>query len=298
MLDVYLYGMTVVSSIHRCARALPSGGGYAEIEESHLCPGGEAMNAALLLAGLGLSTALAGPHWGSSTRDLLERYARRYQIDVSGVTRDEAFEGLRDLVLVGGPERAVLGSFGRYFADPQRRWDEADARAIESARVAAIDPYFPGSSERAAEHARRAGTPYVTIDCPFDGALHASARATVVSREYRRQRYAGVPDDALFREYAARSGGVTVFTSGEQPILFGRAGAPCSVFTPFTVEVKSTLGAGDTFRAGVVFGVANGWDDAQCVRFAAGLAGLMCTRCPIADNIPTLSDVEAFLNSA
>ena len=298
MADVYLYGMTVVSTIHRCASRLPLGSGYAEIAETYVCPGGEGMNAAMLLSRLGLSTALAGPHWGSATRQVLERYALRYGIDAAGVTRDESFEGLRDLVLVGGDERVVLGSFGSYFADAARRWDEPDARAIVSAKVIAIDPYFPDSSERAGDYARAASRPYVTIDCPFDGALHAGARATVVSREYRRQRYAGASDDALLAEYTRRSAGVCVFTAGNEPILYGRAASVPARLTPFRVPVKSTLGAGDTFRAGIVFGVTLGLDDAGCVRFAAGLAALLCTRLPIAEHAPTLREVEDFLATA
>src|SRR5207253_462277 len=68
-LDVYLYGMTVLSTIHRCASVLPPADGYAEIVETHVCPGGEAMNGAMLLSGLGLRVGIGGPHWGSATRD-------------------------------------------------------------------------------------------------------------------------------------------------------------------------------------------------------------------------------------
>ena len=297
-LDVYVYGMTVLSTIQRCASALPLSGGYAEITETYVCPGGEAMNAALLLSGLGLRTALGGPHWGVATRSVLESYAERHGIDVSGVTVDESFAGLRDLVLVGGDERAVLGWFGSYFSDPSRRWGEPDANAIARSRIVAIDPYFPGSSERAARLAQDAAKPYVTIDCPYEGALHRGATATVVSREYRRQRYPAAQDEALFREYASHSAGLSIFTAGNEPLRFGRAGQESEHFLPFRVNVKSTLGAGDTFRAGIVFGVLGGLDDRRCVRFAAGLAALMCTRLPIADNLPTLAEVEAFLADA
>ena len=50
-LDVYLYGMTVLSTIQRMATVLPDADGYGEIAETFVCPGGEAMNAAMLLAG-------------------------------------------------------------------------------------------------------------------------------------------------------------------------------------------------------------------------------------------------------
>jgi sugar/nucleoside kinase (ribokinase family) len=58
--------------------------------------------------------------------------------------------------------------------------------------------------------------------------------------------------------------------------------------------VKSTLGAGDTFRAGIVFGLLNRYDDGKCIEFAAALAALMCTRLPIADNLASLDEVQEF----
>jgi sugar/nucleoside kinase (ribokinase family) len=295
-LDVYLFGMTVLSTIHRCESGLPLAGGYAEVGETYVCPGGEAMNAAMLLSGLGLRTALAGPHWGLDTREPLSSYARRYGIDVSGVTCDTSFPGLCDIVLVDGHERAVLGWFGRYFSDPIRRWSEPDGAAIARSRIVAIDPFFPQSSERAAELAVRAGKPYVTIDCPYDSQLHRAAAATVISREFRAQRYPQLGDDALFDAYASRGAGLTILTSGAEPIRFGRANGEAEQFAPFVVDVKSTLGAGDTFRAGIVFGVLQGFSDRACVRFASGLAALLCTRLPIADNVPTLDEVARFLD--
>jgi len=293
--DVYLYGMTVVSTLHRVATTLSAAGGYVEITESRSCPGGETMNAAMLLSGLGVTCAVGGPHWGRDTREILERYTARYGIDARGVTRDDAFAGLCDYVVVHGSERTVFGRFGQYFAERPRRWDEADAHAIEHAQVVAIDPFFADSSERAAARAVRVAKPYVTIDCDYDSALHANAAVTVVSREFRRRRYVAAPDFELFGAYAARASGLTVFTSGPEPILFGRKYQSARSFRPFSVPVSSTLGAGDTFRAGMVFGVLRGLDDAACIRFAAGLAALLCTRFPIADNAPSLAEVEQFL---
>jgi sugar/nucleoside kinase (ribokinase family) len=295
-LDVYLFGMTVLSTIHHCRSRLPLSGGYAEIDETYVCPGGEAMNAAMLLSGLGLSTALAGPHWGVETRELLGSYAQRHGIDVSGVSLDDGFPGVRDLVLVGGHERAVLGWFGRYFSRAEKRWGEPDRSAISSSRIVAIDPYFPRSSERAGELAVLAGKPYVTIDCPYDAELHRAAAATVISRDYRAARYTEQSDDALLREYSSRGAGLSVFTSGAEPIRFARAGGATESLVPFGVDVKSTLGAGDAFRAGIVFGLLMGFADRECVRFAAGLSALVCTRLPIADNVPSLAEVTAFLN--
>lgn len=297
-LDVYFYGMTVLSTIHRLAKGDLEVDGYGEIAETYSCPGGEAMNGAMLLSGLGLETALGGPHWGNETREVLSRYARRYRVDVSGISIDDGYPGVRDLVIVDDRHRTVLGWFGRYFSDASRRWGEPDARAIEQCRVVAIDPFFGDSSRRAGRLAHAAGKPYVTIDTPFDDSLHADAFVTVVSREYRVGQYPGTSDEALLDRYAAHGRGLTIFTAGKDAVSFKRQGGPVGTYTPPRVTVRSTLGAGDAFRAGVVYGVHRGLGDPESVRFASALAAWVCTRLPIADNVPSLAEVEQFLRAS
>jgi sugar/nucleoside kinase (ribokinase family) len=294
-LDVYCYGMTVLSTIHRVAGDPLGADGYAEIVESYVCPGGEAMNGALLLSGLGLTTAIGGPHFGRDTHGVLRAYARRHGVDVSGVEVVADDAGWRDLVIVSGDQRSVFGWFGASFAHAPPRWSEPDPQRIARARVVAVDPFFGKSSEAAARLARDFGKPYVTIDCDYDGALHAHAAATVVSREHLRRRYPELDEAECFARYTAEGAGLTIFTAGRRSIRYARRGGPTGSLTPFSVTAKSTLGAGDAFRAGVVFALLRGFDDDRVVRFAAGLAALVCTRLPIADNLPTLAEVEAFL---
>jgi len=297
-LDVYCYGMTVLSSIHRLASGDFAAGGYGEIGQSFVCPGGEAMNGAILLSGLGFRCALGGPHLGRETSEPLRRYAARYGINVSGLREDPGYPGVRDLVVIHGLERSVLGWFGHYFSEPEKRWSEPDSAAVSAARVVALDPFFGPSSERCAELCRRFAKPYVTLDCAPESALHAHAAANVVSREYRTKHFPNVPEEELFSKYVASSAGLTIFTSGQRALRYGRPGRPAAEFTPFAVDVKSTLGAGDAFRAGVVYGLLEGMSDADIVRAAAALAALACTRLPIADHSATRAELDQILKLA
>jgi sugar/nucleoside kinase (ribokinase family) len=198
-------------------------------------------------------------------------------------------------VLVDERHRTVFGWFGNYFSDGQKRWDKPDAAACRAAGMVSIDPYFGDESELAARCCVEASKAYVTIDCPFDGFLHRHAAATVVSREFRKQHYPTVPEAELFDRYRAAGRGLVVFSAGSEEILFGRSGGPVQRQSPFKVAVKSTLGAGDVFRAGIVYGLHRSYADRETVRFAAALAAVSCTRMPIADHPPTLSEVEELL---
>jgi len=64
---------------------------------------------------------------------------------------------------------------------------------------------------------------------------------------------------------------------------------------PLCVEAKSTLGAGDTFRAGVMHGLLCGMSDRETVHFAAATAACVCRRFPFALNPPSIDEIFALM---
>jgi sugar/nucleoside kinase (ribokinase family) len=61
--------------------------------------------------------------------------------------------------------------------------------------------------------------------------------------------------------------------------------------------VISTLGAGDSFKAGTIYGLANGFDDDELVRFATATAAYSCSHYPIAENPATIDGVHQIISS-
>jgi len=211
-------------------------------------------------------------------------------IDCSGLHYDESFDGVRDMVLIGGASRTVFGWFGAFHAGP-KRWTPPERNDIAGASVVGIDPYFRDDSEAAARMCCELGKPYVTIDCAPDSALHRGAAVTVISGEFIRNQCPGTEKEALLRAYTANSGGLVIFTSGAREILFARGRGIIGRVLPCQIVPKSTLGAGDTFRGGVIHAVACGWDDEQIVRFASATATSVCRRFPFAFDPPDLGEI-------
>ena len=81
-------------------------------------------------------------------------------------------------------------------------------------------------------------------------------------------------------------------------MLYGRKGQPMKRMKPFSVEVKSTLGAGDTFKAGCVYGLLHGMKDDELVRFASACSGIAISRFPLPLNPPTMEEVRALMENA
>ena len=66
---------------------------------------------------------------------------------------------------------------------------------------------------------------------------------------------------------------------------------------PFLVEVRSTLGAGDTFKAGCTYALLHGMADDELVRFASACSGIAISRFPLPLHPPTLEEVQALISN-
>jgi sugar/nucleoside kinase (ribokinase family) len=290
-IDVYLYGMTLLSHIYLLKGPYPEADTYQEIQESFVVPGGETANAVILLSHFGLKVKVDGSFLGVKTREEILDSFRHHGVDASLLKMDEHYDGVEDFVLVGGKTRTVFGTFQRYFSDPIRRWSMPDRDSIRSARVVSLDPYFREASLQTARWCVEEGKPTVVIDCPPDDFLHQHAAYSVLSAEYLKQTFPGLDRFEVLKCYTQSSEGWVVLTAGSRDVLYSRKGMEPRTCRPYPVEVKGTLGAGDSFRAGVVYGLHQGWDADKTVRFAAATAAKVCMKFPVAADPPSLDEV-------
>ena len=165
MIDVYVYGMTVLSTIHLLKGSYPAADSYQEIQETYVMPGGEGANAAVVLSNLGMCTILDGCYLGQETAVSLLTYLRQKQVDCSLLQEKDEFIGWKDIVLCDGASRTVVGWLQSRFADERELWAKPNEVAIQQARCVALDPFFGAESAQVAELCRKHNTDYVTIDC-------------------------------------------------------------------------------------------------------------------------------------
>lgn len=295
-LDIYLYGMTLLSTIHLLAGQYPEADSYQEIKETHILPGGETANSAIVLANLGYKVKIDGPFLGRKTKADLNDFLIKYGIDCSGLQFDPGFDGVQDLVLIDKDSRTVFGKFNNYFSS-EKRWSQPDQTAISNAKIISLDPFFGEESDLVAQYCVASRKKYVTIDCMPESIINKNAAATVISNEFIRNNFPNEKIDDLCQKYTTASNGLIIFTFGPKEILYSRKGAPIRKIAPFKVDVKSTLGAGDTFRAGVVYGILNNLSDEETVKFAAATAASVCMRFPMALNPPTINEIQSIINN-
>ncbi len=296
--DVYLYGMSVLTTMHLLKDKFPELDGYGEIKETYRFPGGETGNSAVALSSFGCSVKIAGTYLGKNTKDILIDYFNQRNVDTTSLYYDDTFDGLEDLVIIDQKTRTVFGRFQAYFSDPKscKRWNTPSKEDILAAKVVGLDPFFSEESCAVARLCKELGKKYVVIDCEPDSEMHRYAAATIISNEFVKNTFPNRDIEELYRAYTNASNGLVIFTFGSREIYYGRKNEPINKMKPYEVEVKSTLGAGDTFKAGVLYGILKEMQDKEIVSFAAATAGFVCAHFPLALNPPTVDQIYCIMN--
>jgi len=301
MSDVYFFGHVTTGIFLRLKTRYPAPDGYAEVAETLENHAGEATAGALVLARLGASVALEGNWIGDNPacRRTLE-FLRSRGIDCGGLLVKPGYQGATEVVISDGDTRTFFGrSIDLLFTTPQ--WETPSAERIRAARIVCVDPSFGETTLFVARTAKAAGRLLVTSDARHDASLAALADAVVISAELLHRDYPdavkpGPAREKLFAEYLERCPGLVVFTAGSSPAWYARHGDRTRrEIPPFPVEVIDSAGAGDSFRAGLIYGLLHGWTDEDSLRFASAVAALICTTAPGCVNPPALDQVLSFL---
>jgi hypothetical protein len=298
MHDIYLYGSTLVTDSFILEGEFPQKNQYAEFTEHHCTIGGETGICLAILSEYGIRVKADGYHLGTYTAPKLFEYFKGRSVDLSAMTVRDDFEGFHDYVLIDriNNTRNCFGPFGtlpRIMDHPYNMPIESD---IADVKCAAIDPFLPDAAEATAKYAVKYKVPYITIDCRYDSYLAENCAVAAISEEFLSSEFPGENPEQLMKEYMKRGDGLYIFTFGSHEVIYGRKGK-ISRYEPFHVKALSTLGAGDTFKCGCIYAYYSGMSDEEIVAFACAIAGVACSVYPLADNLPTLKQVQELLDT-
>ncbi len=293
--DAYLFGQVLGTHSFLLRGGFLEPDEYSEIDAQYFLPGGETGTACTVLSSLGVNVRMDGTHIGTEVAPMLREFYKGKSVDLSALQFVEDDPGVMDYVVIAGLVRSPMGRFQTLFGENRRWWSVPREEDIVGCRAAAIDPFFREESDRAAQICVRHNIPYVTIDSMHDSYLHRNAAVNVVSGECLGWHYQGMSREEVMALMQANTDGLTIITAGAGEMLFGRRGEEIKRMKPFRVEVKSTLGAGDTYKAGCVYALLHGMGDEELVRFASACSGVAISRFPLPLNPPTLDEVSALI---
>lgn len=286
---VTVYGTICLDRLRRID-AYPPPGGFAFIEEERLLPGGEALNTAIALARWGVSTKLRGNAVGSDELSLLlTAAAGEPQLDARLPTVPAPApvcdiyvtpDGVRTMFGKGFAELVDLGTLedalepGNWFtADPNHDDHAVDAvrRAIASGMRIYLQDFL---------------SPELSL--PAGSISQTSIEWTGASDR--------VEAEAWLRAHAARFGAFTIVTRGGEGLLAGDTNG-ATHFPAFEVSrVLDSTGAGDVFRAGVLYGLHAAWPLGHALRFGAAAGALSSRGLGATSALPSEREVQALID--
>jgi len=273
----------------------PARGSKVAFRDAHILPGGQVATAIAACQQWGLSTRYVGKvgddHAGRLHRDEFDRLGvEAHLLIAKNCKSQQAF-----IIVDDTGERTVLWKRDKRVAlrsgELQREWI-TDAKALH------VDGHDTEAAATAAEWARASGIPVVAdLDELYPGveALLKNLDYFVASRDIP-GRITGESDlrkslPEVHKRYGFR---LTAATLGEEGVLAWN-GARFYYAAAYCVKVVDTIGAGDTFHAGFIYGLLQGWPLQRQLDFGCAAAALNCAGMGARGGIQGVAHIEELM---
>jgi len=258
--------------------------------------GGPAATAAVAVAALGGTARFVGRIGDDTVGDRIIDDFARWHVDTGGVRRIPGIPSpLSSVVVESDGERTIVN-----YTDPRLHApdDIVTADNLRGADVVLADLRWPTGGLSALAAAAELGVPSVLDfdETPERGLVEALETPThIVFSAPALAAVAGTGDPAAgLKSIDRRTDAWVAVTLGSRGVLWLDEGI--LIHTPaYAVHAIDTLGAGDVYHGAFALALAEGRPLGDAVQRAAAAAALKCERFGGREGIPTLAEVEAFM---
>jgi 5-dehydro-2-deoxygluconokinase len=275
--------------------------------------GGSSANMAVGLARLGAQTGIIGCLGTDSLSQFLLDFLKSEKVDTSHVSAAPGYLPSLCLTEVSPPDRFPQVFYRRDPADTMLRLSTGDLEYAASGKMFITNgTSLCASPSREATYlalgrARQAGC-RVVLDVDYRAMSWASPQEAglavrlalpfvdvLIGNQLELMLVAGTSslDEATDKLHAA---GVPMLVSklGEEGTRVWTAGEPVFL-APYSVDVVSTIGAGDGFASGFLYALLRDKPVAECLHYGNAAAAIVVSRLRCSEAMPTLAEVEAML---
>lgn len=293
--EVLCYGEIGVDNIIQ-ADGLPSPENAVFPTSDSYHGGGAAANTAVWLSNLGVNVKVTGNVIGRDPYGalILDRLKKRSNIDLSLVEqRDGVTTPFTRAIVTPDGERSFL-----IFWYPQAPKVRLMKEMLQGLRYVALDLYGGPERLEAARLAFEAGilTAIGDVVWPDHPALPFTSIATN-SGPYMRQHFPGLDVRQHARKLQSISKGIIITTNGPRMVhALDEQGNGFTVQPPAVTAVDAT-GAGDAFRAGLLYGLLCGFDLPRSVCWGVAAGSLKVKHLGAATTLPDFKEIENLANS-
>jgi 5-dehydro-2-deoxygluconokinase len=275
--------------------------------------GGSSANMAVGLARLGAKTGIVAALGADALSEFLLNFLRAERVDTAHVKTTPGYLPSLCLTEVSPPDRFPQVFYRRDPADTQLEIDDEDLKYISSGQMfitngtSLCGSPSRESTYRALERAKAAGC-RVVLDIDYRPmSWRNSEEAGLAIRLALPLIDVLIGNDLEIKLVGGEADldrAVAAIRERRLPMLVSKLGSAgtrvyageTSVFLPpYKVPVVSTIGAGDGFASGFLYGVLRGMPVEQCLHHGNAAAAIVVSRLSCSEAMPTLSEVEQLI---
>lgn len=292
--DVLCYGEIGIDNIIQVDE-LPSPENAVFPHSDSYHGGGAASNTAAWLANLGIGVRLTGNAIGFDLYGdmVLEGLRQHPNIDLSLVKREDSTTPFTRALVTPDGERSFL-----IFGYPRAPKVTLQHEMLDGVKILALDLYGGPERLEVARLAHDSGVQTAIGDVvwPDHPVLQFTSIATN-SGPFIRQNFPGVNLWEHARKLQSISRGIVITTDGPNLVhALDATGNGLTIQPPVANAVDAT-GAGDAFRAGLLYGLLKGYGLAQSLGWAVAAGALSVRNLGAATTLPDFQEIQALANS-
>lgn len=278
-------------------RVYPEEDDKCELMDLHVQCGGPASTALVTLSRLGIQTSFLGsisddPRGIEIVKGLKEEKVDSAFLKIThGYTSQFAFIAITEK----GGNRTIFWHRGSV---PHLRAGDVDLSPFSKAEILHVDGLMIEAAQEAARQARNRGlTVVMDAGTMREGSLElASLVDVLIASERFAEPFIGkveAPEKALetLRQLGPKEVILTLGSKGS----IGLSGEEIISQKAFPINAVDTTGAGDVYHGAYIYGLLQGWDMPECMRFASATSAIKCGEIGARKGIPHLEEIREFM---
>ena len=275
--------------------AFPHEDEKAELTDLHIQCGGPASTALVTLSRFGVSTAFLGSISDDPFGVKIFNTLKNEKIGVSSLKITPGYTSQFAFIAIT-KETGKRTIFWHRGTVPHLLKRDVDIRQFPKARILHTDGLMVEASIEAARQAQSIGmTVVMDAGTMRDGSKELSKFVTIlIASETFASPLVGrdAPHDIALHALRELGPEQVVITLGANGSIGLDNHGVIIRQKAFPVSAVDTTGAGDVYHGGYIYGLLQGWDMRDCMRFASAAAALKCTHVGAQNGIPNLKDIK------
>jgi sugar/nucleoside kinase (ribokinase family) len=308
MSKIICLGILVTDVIAKPVDTVPEKGKLSLVDKVELHSGGCAVNTAIDLAKLGENVGIIGLAGKDAFGTFLMDKLKAEGVEVSGLKLTDVTNTSVSLVLSGSDgERSFIHSLGANAVFNEEHIDMEIIKNCEVLFVAGslLMPAFDGeSTARILKKARELGK-FTILDTAWDSTGRwmkviepclPNLDLFIPSIEEAKM-LSGLEDEREIAQFFMDKGAKNVVLKLGSKGCYIKTGKEEEAFIDaYKVKAVDTTGAGDSFVAGFITGIVNGWDFKRCGNFANAVGAHCVMKVGASEGIKSKEEIIKFIN--